>query len=807
MASALLFLFCFFLIILLPCTSLAQTSTNISLGSSLAALNDNLSWPSPSGEFAFGFRQIGKDGFLLAIWFNKIPDRTIVWSANRNDLVQEGAKVELTSDGMLVLRNSEGGQVWSANSAGTEVAYAAMLDTEVAYAAMLDTGNFVLANTNSTNLWESFDVPTDTILPTQTLNQNGKLFARYTETNYSQGRFQFILQSDGNLLLYTTRFPLESPNFAYYATMTMGTGFQVIFNKSGSIYLTAKNGSILNMVSSNTVSMKNFYQKATLEYDGILRHSVHPKSNGSSAGTPLAWSPLTSEPSDICFRVEGDIGSGACGYNSLCSYNDKGPVCQCPDGYSFIDLNDKLKGCKQNFISQSCDEASSETNLFYFQEMQNTKWYGGDYEQFTSVQEDWCRQSCLGDCFCAVAVFNNGECLKKRIPFSNGRMNPSIGGKALIKIRKDSPPLTPEGPNAKKKDNSTMILIGSVLLSSSGFLNLVLLLTTYFIVSRIYNKNAGAIQAYSVMPGMNVKCFTYEELNEATNGFKEELGRGAFATVFKGVLAFENRKCVAVKRLDTIVGENELEFKAEMSAIGRTNHRNLVQLLGFCNEGQHRILVYEFMSKGSLASFLFGESRPNWYQRRQIALGTARGLLYLHEECSMQIIHCDIKPQNILLDDSLTARISDFGLAKLLRTDQTRTTTGIRGTKGYVAPEWFKSLPITMKVDVYSYGIMLLEIVCCRKKYEANIEDEDQMLLADWTYECYKQKKLHLLLENDDEAMHDIKKMEKYVMIAVWCIQEDPSLRPTMKKVTQMLEGTVEVSVPPGPSSFISSVF
>ncbi|CAB4312096.1 unnamed protein product [Prunus armeniaca] len=731
MVFSVLNLLWFFLFMILPYSTIAQTSRNISLGSSLTARNDdNSSWPSPSGEFAFGFQQIGKDGFLLAIWFNKIPDRTIVWSANRNDLVQEGSKVELASDGMLELRNSEGGQVWSANSAGTEVAYAAMLDT----------GNFVLANTNSTNLWESFDVPTDTILPTQTLNQNGKLFARYTETNYSQGRFQFILQSDGNLLLYTTRFPLESSNFAYYATMTMGTGFQVIFNQSGSIYLTAKNGSILNMLSSNTVSMKNFYQKATLDYDGILRHSVHPKSNGSSAGTPLAWSPLTSEPSDICFRVRGDTGSGACGYNSLCSYNDKGP------------------------------------------EMLNTEWYGGDYEQFTSVQEDWCRQSCLGDCFCAVAIFNNGECLKKRIPLSNGRMSPSIGGKALIKIRKDT--LIPEGPNAKDKDNSTMILVGSVLLSCSG-------------------EN----QPYSVMPGMNVKCFTYEELNEATNAFKEELGRGAFSTVFKGVLAFENRKCVAVKRLDTIVGENELEFKAEMSTIGRTNHRNLVQLLGFCNEGQHRILVYEFMSKGSLASFLFGESRPTWYQRRQIALGTARGLLYLHEECSMQIIHCDIKPQNILLDDSFTARISDFGLTKLLRTDQTRTTTGIRGTKGYVAPEWFKSLPITMKVDVYSYGIMLLEIVCCRKNYEANIEDEDQMILADWAYDCYKQKKLHLLLENDDEAMKDIKKMEKHVMIAVWCIQEDPSLRPTMKKVTQMLEGSVEVSVPPDPSSFISSVF
>ncbi|PQP92763.1 G-type lectin S-receptor-like serine/threonine-protein kinase LECRK3 [Prunus yedoensis var. nudiflora] len=117
------------------------------------------------------------------------------------------------------------------------------------------------------------------------------------------------------------------------------------------------------------------------------------------------------------------------------------------------------------------------------------------------------------------------------------------------------------------------------------------------------------------------------------------------------------------------------------------------------------------MSNGSLESLLFGESRPSWNQRKEIALGTARGLLYLHEECSSQIIHCDIKPQNILLDDSFTARIADFGVAKLLKIDQTRTTTRFRGTKGYVAPKWFKSSPVTVKVDVYSYGILLLEII------------------------------------------------------------------------------------------------
>ncbi|KAM2090161.1 hypothetical protein ACFX1T_028813 [Malus domestica] len=695
-------------------------------------------------------------------------------------------------------QDATGKRIWSAQSVGPGVAYASMLDT----------GNFVLADRSSSNVWESFDEPTDTILPTQILNQNDVLFARYTATNYSRGRFMFVLQSDGNLLLYTTRFPLPTNNFAYYATMTMYTGFQVIFNQSGYLYLIAKNGSILNMVSSNTVSMQNFYHKVTLEHDGVLRHSVHPKTAAaaSSAGSPMAWSPLTSKPSNICLTIEGDVGSGACGYNSLCSYNDEGPTCQCPYGYTLIDPNDVLKGCKQNFVSQSCDEASPETESFEFREMQNTEWSGGGYEQFTSVDEDWCIQNCFNDCFCAVAIFKNGECEKKRIPLSNGRMDPNVGGKALIKVRKDNYTLIPEVPNTKKKDRSTLILIGSVLLSSSGFLNLIFLLTTYLVVSRISYRKTKLIQPYRVISDMNLRHFTYEELKKATNEFEEELGRGTSAIVFKGVLAPDNGKSVAVKSLVAKVGENDLEFKAEVSAIGRTNHRNLVQLLGFCYEGEHQMLVYEFMSNGSLASFLFGELRPSWCQRRQIALGIARGLLYLHEECSRKIVHCDIKPQNILLDDSFTARISDFGLAKLLKIDQTLTTTGIRGTKGYVAPEWLNRLPITAKVDIYSYGILLLEIIFCRKHFEVAAEDEDKVILADWAYDCYKQNNLHQLFKNDDEAMHDIKKMEKYVMIAIWCIQEDPSLRPTMKKVALMLEGTVEVSAPPDPCSFISSI-
>ncbi|PRQ35223.1 putative protein kinase RLK-Pelle-SD-2b family [Rosa chinensis] len=551
------------ILLLLPCSIFAQT--HISLGSSLTALNDNSSWPSPSGDFAFGFRKIGEDGFLLAIWFNKVKERTIAWSANGNNLVPEGSKVEFTSDGKFILNDVTGKLIWMPESSATGVAFAAMLDT----------GNFVLVDLNSINLWESFDVPTDTILPTQTLNST--LHARLSVANYSRGRFLFKLGYDGNLLLSTTYFPLDSENFAYWSTPTeLNSGFLAIFNQSGSLYLISKNGSILNIVFPNTVSVQDFYHRATLEYDGVLRHYVYPKSTSSSLSWPMAWSTLSFIPSNICLSIRGYTGFGACGFNSICRH-DQGPICECPHGYTFIDSNDMLKGCKQNFVPQHCDEASLDMNLFDFQEMQSTNWPNSVYQKFTP-----------------------------RIPLLNGRMDPSVGGKALIKIRKNNSTSIPGGTNTKRKHKySTLILIGTILLCSLVFLSFLIPFITYMVVSCIYSRKG----------------------KEATNGFKEEIRRGASATVFKGLLAFDDAKCIAVKRLSTMVGENELEFKAEVCAIARTNHRNLVKLIGFCNEGQHRLLAYEFMSNGSLATFLFGESGPNWKSRNQIALGVSQGLL------------------------------------------------------------------------------------------------------------------------------------------------------------------------------------
>ncbi|KAL0016292.1 hypothetical protein SO802_003361 [Lithocarpus litseifolius] len=240
-----------------------------------------------------------------------------------------------------------------------------------------------------------------------------------------------------------------------------------------------------------------------------------------------------------------------------------------------------------------------------------------------------------------------------------------------------------------------------------------------------------------------------------------------------------------------------------MKAIGRTYHKNLVKLFGYCYDGNNQLLVYEYMSNGSLAKFLFkSERKLSWEEKTRTALNVARRILYLHEECETQIIHCDIKPKNILMDEHKCAKIANFGLAKLLMPNQTRTYTRIRGTRGYVAPKWLGNLPITAKADVYSFGIMLLEIMCGQRHVDMDLP-EDEVFLANWVYDCFQAGELDELVK-DEEV--DRNKLERMVRVGLWCIQDEPSLRLPIKKVGLMLEGIVEIPAPPSPTSFLSSL-
>ncbi|KAL0425565.1 UNVERIFIED_CONTAM: G-type lectin S-receptor-like serine/threonine-protein kinase LECRK4 [Sesamum radiatum] len=458
------------------------------------------------------------------------------------------------------------------------------------------------------------------------------------------------------------------------------------------------------------------------------------------------------------------------------------------------------QGCKPNFNLPSCQQNGWESSVdsVEFKELNNTDWPFTDYELQTGpdVDKERCKEFCLRDCYCAAAIYNENNCWKKRFPLSNGKQSASVNRIALIKVPRNinQTTLCP-----KRKDQSTLVLVVSILLGSSVFFNFLLLIAISVAIFLIYHKKMLNLQPASTLYG--IRRYTYKELEDATEGFKQQLGRGSFGTVYKGVIHSNPMRHIAIKKLDMAEKEGENEFTTEVNAVGQTHHKNLVNLLGYCDEGTNRLLVYEYMSNGSLASLLFSTSRPRWNQRLQIAFGIARGLTYLHEECSTQIIHCDVKPQNILLDEYLIPKISDFGLAKLLLSEQSRAArTHIRGTVGYFAPEWFRKASITSKVDVYSFGVMLLEIVCCMSSVKFAMGDQEEAL-TDWVYDCYSQEKLEMLVEDDEEAMNDMNGVARLVMVAIWCIQEDPSLRPSMRRVTQLLEGVAQLSDPPRPSA------
>ncbi|RWR82074.1 LEAF RUST 10 DISEASE-RESISTANCE LOCUS RECEPTOR-LIKE PROTEIN KINASE-like protein 2.1 [Cinnamomum micranthum f. kanehirae] len=298
--------------------------------------------------------------------------------------------------------------------------------------------------------------------------------------------------------------------------------------------------------------------------------------------------------------------------------------------------------------------------------------------------------------------------------------------------------------------------------------------------------------------------YRYSELKKMTNSFKENLGQGGYGSVFKGKL--NDDRLVTVKVLNNSKGGNGEEFINEVASIGRTYHVNVVALLGFCSEGSKRALVYEFMPKGSLEKFIyldkFGVSHALDCQKLfQIAVGIARGLEYLHGGCSTRILHLDIKPHNILLDDDFCPKISDFGLAKLCpKRESTVSMLDARGTVGYIAPEVFcRNIGgVSHKSDVYSYGMMVLEMIGGRKNTDAGAENTSEIYFPHWIYKQVLFKESLGLLGFRTEAEEEIAR--KMVIVGLGCIQTDPTNRPSMSKVVEMLEERLErLQMPPKP--------
>ncbi|KAK7357762.1 hypothetical protein VNO80_17058 [Phaseolus coccineus] len=311
----------------------------------------------------------------------------------------------------------------------------------------------------------------------------------------------------------------------------------------------------------------------------------------------------------------------------------------------------------------------------------------------------------------------------------------------------------------------------------------------------VFLKKHGALQ---------IKRYGYSEIKKVTNCFRNKLGQGGFGSVYKGKL--QDGPYVAVKILNELKDDGE-EFINEVASISRTSHINIVTLLGFCCDGSKRALVYEFMSNGSLEKFIYEEKalmtdhQLDCQMFYHIVIGVARGLEYLHKGCNTRILHFDIKPHNILLDENFNPKISDFGLAKICsRKESIVSIFGVRGTAGYIAPEVFSRNfgVVSHKSDIYSYGMMILELIGGRKNTMTRPNPSSEIYFPDWIYNRLESNQ-ELGLQNM-RNISDQKMIRKMAIVGLWCIQTHPSTRPAISRVLEMLESKVELlQIPPKP--------
>ncbi|KAK7366533.1 hypothetical protein VNO80_08526 [Phaseolus coccineus] len=746
-----------------------QSNTSIAAGS-------NSTWKSSSTDFEFGFYALPNGLFLVGIWFGRIQERTLVWYLAPP--VEQNSQIQFTSAGQLVVVYPNGTTAQTIYSGGNGGAATS--------ATMQDDGNFVMKNSNLRPVWESFNFSANTILPGQTLQTNQSLYSKGRgPSNYSLGNFMLQMQGDGNLLLKAHQW--SDP--AYWYTSTTTPNVNLLFNATTALmYLVGGTGNIYSITNTTPTPVEDYYHRAIIDENGNFQQYAYHKRNGTE------WSRVWRAVEDPC-RV-----NVVCGVYGLCTSPDNESVkCECIPGYIPLDDRDVSKGCHPPAVINYCAETNFKLQVF------NDTDFNFDTRLLSldSVDFESCNKAVVDDCNIVAATYNHSTstCVKKRLPLLNARNSSSSKGmKALLKVADRVESGTPKVP--KKKSFNVRVFLKVLLAVIATLACFFGALAVYYhpfarrLTRRRKHLNATAI-------GINFREFTFQELHEATDGFTRILGRGGSGKVYRGALIIDGAEIgIAVKTLEKKIEKSEREFMTELKIIGRTHHRNLVRLLGFCFESSHRIIVYELMPNGALSSFLFGEGeRPQWGQRMEMALGVARGLLYLHEECNTQIIHCDIKPENVLLDANYTAKIADFGLSKLLNKDQTRTNTNLRGTMGYMAPEWLRSAPITAKVDIFSFGVMLLEIICCRRHIEycqdgKNSEDDD-LVLSNLVLRCVVSRQLELVVRHDTEVLNDFKKFEEMALVGLWCVHPNPSLRPSMKHVMQMLDGTVEVGVPP----------
>ncbi|XP_021772236.1 G-type lectin S-receptor-like serine/threonine-protein kinase SD2-5 [Chenopodium quinoa] len=698
------------------------------VGDITSLLNSEGTYPS----FALGFVSYGSSN-VLAILME--PKDEVVWCANGGHPVGDDATLDLTSEQGLVLRDEDGNMLWSTKTS----------NLSARSIHLQDDGNLVLLDAKGNTIWESFDYPTDTLLDVkQGLHVGQRLTSSNSTSNFSAGMYYVKREYDG-LHAYVDLNPPQEYRFLDYNTY------------------------------DDIVSQRLYYAS---NYSFDLSY-MHLTETGR-----LKWINMIQSYPDGNYSIDlfEDYEFGVCAYPTTCgNYGicvNNETMCVCPmetdeGGINYFQPSNAYNlslGCSLvNPIA--CPDTH---NLHHFLELQDVGYFDST-PSLTGTDVESCKSACLHQCSCKAVIFHYhndtsfGNCTLPSViltlKYSGGRYNVIT----FIKVQK------------QKKTSSHRNLVLSV---SASLIVLVLVTGVFaYVFMKKGNRAKDFDSSYDVFVD-TVTRFSFEALKLATQDFQTKLGRGGFGSVFEGTL--DDGTKVAVKRLDSL-GQGRKEFLAEVNTIGSVHHFNLVRLLGFCDDGLNRLLVYEYMCNGSLEKWIFNQDISlalTWSVRQKIIHGVAAGLEYLHTHCKQNVIHFDIKPQNILLDKDFNIKISDFGLAKMVDRDQSQVMTMVRGTPGYMAPELVTGRAISVKVDVYSFGVLVLEIVCGRKNFGSSEGD----CLTNLVKVKADADQLSDLIDEQGEGMQQHKEEAVKIMkIAIWCLQRH-FIRPTMSMVVKVLQ-------------------
>ncbi|KAL1811531.1 hypothetical protein ACET3Z_021596 [Daucus carota] len=757
-------------------------------------IRDGSTIVSSGGHFQLGFTSPGNStNRYVGIWYKKISKHTIVWIANREaPLNTKSGLLKLNSRGNLVILNGSDDEVWSSNISQS---------SNNPVVQLLDSGNLVIRDENESDpgkyLWQSFDKPGNSFLP-------GSKFGWNLETGLERYHSSWISEDD--------------PAPGEYTNHIDRNGFpQLMLRKGSAIHFRAGpwNGvrfSGMPNLKPNPIYKFDFvfndkelyYHYELVNASVVMRMILHPLGYIQRwiwIEKLQIWQLYLTVQMDDCDRY------ALCGAYGTCNINNS-PACGCLNGFQprnqqEWDVADWSSGCVRK-VQLSCADGEG------FVKHSGVKLPDTQRSWFDrNMSLDECKRECLKNCSCSA--------------YSNTDIRGSGSGcvlwyNELIDIREhkengqDLYVRMAASELAKKGRSKLRFIIIPILLAVTLMLGICL----WVIRKKKKQQREGIRKLYSENDGGNgnddedleMPLFDFTTLAHATNGFSvdSKLGEGGFGIVYKGLV--DDRTEIAVKRLSKDSRQGLKEFKNEVSCIAKLQHRNLVKLLGCCVQEGERMLVYEYMPNKGLDSFIFDKKQSkalDWPMRYSIIKGIARGLLYLHQDSRLRIIHRDLKASNILLDREMNPKISDFGMARICGETETgaTNTTRVVGTYGYMSPEYAIDGIFSVKSDVYSFGVLLLEIVSGKRNRNFTHPDHNLNLLGH-AWRIYTNGKVLDLVDEVITMLSYEHQTEVYrtVQIGLLCVQQYPADRPTMATVVLMLTSEIPLPQPKEPGFF-----